>query len=315
MAKSHKIVTGARPFLKWAGGKSQLLGEFGKCLPVDDLTDKTITRYVEPFIGGGALFFYLNKRFSFEQCTIADVNEELILAYRVIQKSLPLLIGELETLESAYRAKDERRKESLYYKIRDTFNGDRPAINFRHYNARWIGRAAQIIFLNHTCYNGLFRVNRGGGFNVPFGRYKNPDILNGDNLAEVATLLKNTRIIRGDFTRCRTAVDDRTFVYFDPPYRPLNPTSSFTSYSRAGFSEKDQVRLAKFFRELDRKGAKIMLSNSDPGNENPGDSFFDELYAGYTIRRVPAKRMINCNGARRGTVSELLITNYGTTKA
>ena len=315
MAKSQKIVNGARPFLKWAGGKSQLLGEFGKHLPVRDLSNRTITRYVEPFIGGGALFFYLNKRFSFEQCTVCDVNEELILAYRVIQKSLPLLIGELETLESAYRAKDERRKESLYYKVRDTFNGDRPAIDFRHYNARWIGRAAQIIFLNHTCYNGLFRVNRDGGFNVPLGRYKNPDILKRDNLAGVATLLKNTRIIRGDFTRCRNAVDDHTFVYFDPPYRPLNPTSSFTSYSRAGFSDKDQVRLARFFRELDRKGAKIMLSNSDPGNESPRDSFFDELYAGYTIRRVPAKRMINCNGARRGTVSELLITNYGTTKA
>ncbi|MGD0534162.1 MAG: DNA adenine methylase [Methanoregula sp.] len=315
MAKHMRLVSGGRPFLKWAGGKSQLLGEFGKRLPEGYLKNKTITRYVEPFIGGGAVFFYLNQRFSFEQCTIADLNEELVLTYRVIRKSVNSLIGELEMLESAYLAKNEREREAYYYEIRDAFNRDLPVIDFRHYNARWIGRAAQIIFLNHTCYNGLFRVNRNGGFNVPFGRYKNPDILNVDNLMEVAARLKNTRIIRGDFTKCRKYVDDRTFVYFDPPYRPLNATSSFTTYSRGGFSDKDQVRLAKFFRELDRKGATIMLSNSDPGNEKAGDSFFDDLYDGYTIKRVPARRMINCNGARRGAVSELVITNYGTTKA
>ncbi|WP_292423727.1 DNA adenine methylase [Methanoregula sp.] len=315
MAKHMRLVSGARPFLKWAGGKSQLLGEFGKRLPEGYLKNKTITRYVEPFIGGGAVFFYLNQRFSFEQCTIADLNEELVLTYRVIRKSVNSLIGELEMLESAYLDKNEREREAYYYEIRDAFNRDLPAIDFRHYNARWIWRAAQIIFLNHTCYNGLFRVNRNGGFNVPFGRYKNPDILNVDNLMEVAARLENTRIIRGDFTKCRKYVDDRTFVYFDPPYRPLNATSSFTTYSRGGFSDKDQKRLAKFFRELDRKGATIMLSNSDPGNEKSGDSFFDDLYAGYTIERVPAKRMINCNGARRGAVSELVITNYGTKKA
>jgi DNA adenine methylase len=315
MTNHRQLVSGARPFLKWAGGKSQLLGEFGKRLPAGELKNKTITRYVEPFIGGGAVFFYLNQKFSFEQCTIADLNEELVLTYRVIRKSVNDLIGELETLESAYLAKNEREREEYYYEIRGAFNRDLPAIDFRHYNARWIGRAAQIIFLNHTCYNGLFRVNRSGGFNVPFGRYKNPDILNVDNLMEVAARLKNTRIIQGDFTKCRKYVDDRTFVYFDPPYRPLNHTSSFTSYSRDGFFDKDQQRLAKFFRELDRKGATIMLSNSDPGNEMPGDSFFDDLYDGYTIERIPARRMINCNGARRGAVSELVITNYGTTKA
>jgi DNA adenine methylase len=315
MAKPRVFGSGARPFLKWAGGKSQLLGEFGRCLPVEDLKNRTITSYVEPFVGGGAVFFYLKKRFSFEQCTIADVNEELILTYQVIRNSTKTLIGELEKLESAYRARNERRRESYYYEIRDAFNRDRPSIDLRHYNARWIGRAAQIIFLNHTCYNGLFRVNRNGGFNVPFGKYKNPEVLNMDNLVAGAACLKNTRILRGDFTRCRKYVDDQTFVYFDPPYRPLNATSSFTSYSRNGFYEKDQERLAKFFRELDRKGARVMLSNSDPVNENHGDSFFDDLYAGYTIERVPAKRMINCNGARRGAVSELVITNYGTTKA
>jgi len=298
--------SGPRPFLKWAGGKSQLLGEFSRFLPRAALRDGTITRYVEPFIGGGAVFFSLNRLFSFEERTVSDVNEELILAYRVIRRSLPRLSVELATLETAYREKNSQQKEALYYAVREAFNKDLETVDFGHYNSRWILRAAHIIFLNHTCYNGLFRVNRSGGFNVPFGRYKNPVIHDRDNLEKVAAILKNTRIICGDFTRCRSAVDDSTFVYLDPPYRPLNATSSFTSYSRAGFSDTDQKRLAHFFRDLDRKGAMIMLSNSDPN-----DSFFEDLYDGFFIRRVPAKRMINCNGARRGLVNELLITNYG----
>ena len=175
--------------------------------------------------------------------------------------------------------------------------------------------AARMIFLNRTCYNGLFRVNRNGAFNVPFGRYKKPAILNRDNVNGVATLLKNTRILSGDFTQCRKFVDKHTFVYFDPPYRPLNQTSSFTSYSKNGFSERDQVRLVEFFRELDEKGAKIMLSNSDPKNTNPKDSFFDDLFSDYYIERVPARRMINCNGACRGDINELIITNYRVRKA
>src|SRR5208337_4401430 len=165
MVHTKKIVSRARPFLKWAGGKSQLLGEFGRRLPVRDLKDGTITRYAEPFVGGGAVFFYLNQRFSFEHCTVCDVNEELILAYRVIKTSLPRLIGELEILTSAYRAKTVQQRESYYYEIRDVFNRGLPTIDFRHYNSRWIERAAQIIFLNRTCYNGLFRVNRDGRFN------------------------------------------------------------------------------------------------------------------------------------------------------
>jgi DNA adenine methylase len=153
-------------------------------------------------------------------------------------------------------------------------------------------------------------MNRTGEFNVPFGRYKNPQILNKDNLNDVAALLKTTTIILGDFTRCKKFVDNTTFVYLDPPYRPLNDTSSFTSYAKDGFTDTDQRRLAGFFKELDKKGAKIMLSNSDPRNENPDDSFFNELYADYSIECVPAKRSINCNGARRGEINELIITNY-----
>jgi DNA adenine methylase len=233
----------------------------------------------------------------------------------VIKRSVKKLIGELEMLESDYLSMSDKKRESFYYEIRDAFNQTLPKINFRNYSSGWVERAAQIIFLNRTCYNGLFRVNQKGEFNVPFGRYKNLEILNEENLKDVATLLKTTQIILGDFTRCRKFVDDHTFVYFDPPYRPLNQTSSFTSYSKNGFYDKDQIRLVEFFKELDEKGAKIMLSNSDPKNGNPDDSFFDDLFLDYHIERVPAKRIINCNGTRRGNINELIITNYRVKKA
>lgn len=309
MAKQTKLVPSARPFLKWAGGKTQLLNEFSKRLP-GELKKGKITKYVEPFIGGGAVFFYLNQRFSFEQCDICDVNEELILSYRVIKKSVKKLIAELDTLESDYLSKNDKKRELFYYDVRDSFNQKLPEINFQKYCSDWVERAAQIIFLNRTCYNGLFRVNRKGEFNVPFGRYKNPEILNEDNLKDVSTLLKTTQILLGDFTRCKRFVDKKTFVYLDPPYRPLSNTSSFTSYSKNGFTDSDQVRLAKFYQELNTIGAKVMLSNSDPKNENPDDTFFDDMYAEYTIERVPAKRNISCVGSGRGEINELIITNY-----
>jgi len=309
MAKQTRLVPAARPFLKWAGGKTQLLDEFAKRLPVE-LNGNKITKYVEPFIGGGAVYFYLNRNFSFENCYICDVNEELILTYRVIQKSVKKLVAELETLQADYLAKSEENREEFFYEIRDAFNQNLPGINFRKYSSAWIERAARIIFLNRTCYNGLFRVNRNGEFNVPFGNYRNPDILNEENLKDVATLLKKTKILSGDFTQCGKFVDPHTFVYFDPPYRPLNQTSSFTSYSKDGFSDTDQLRLVEFFEELDAKGAKIMLSNSDPRNENPCDTFFDDLFPEFYIERVPARRRINCNGSRRGNINELIITNY-----
>jgi DNA adenine methylase len=215
MAKQTKLVPAARPFLKWAGGKTQLLNEFSKRLPGEFKKGK-ITKYVEPFIGGGAVYFYLNRNFSFDHCCICDVNQELILSYRVIKQSVKKLISELGDLESDYLSKNDNKREEFYYEIRNDFNQNLTEIDFKKYNAAWIERTAQIIFLNRTCYNGLFRVNRKGEFNVPFGRYKNPDILNEDNLKDVATLLKTTKIILGDFSQCRKFVDDHTFVYFDP---------------------------------------------------------------------------------------------------
>ena len=309
MTKPSQPVPCAKPFLKWAGGKTQLLEQFSTRLP-PELKKGEITCYAEPFVGGGAVFFYLGQRFAFDHCSLFDANEELILTYRVIKKSTKKLIFELESLESVYFSKSDKEKERFFYDVRDSFNRKKPEINFHTYDAGWVARAAQNIFLNHTCFNGLFRMNRKGEFNVPFGRYKTPRILNKDNLNKVAALLKTTSVIHGDFTRCEEFVDNTTFVYLDPPYRPLNATSSFTTYSKDGFSDSDQCRLAGFFKNLDKKGAKIMLSNSDSRNGHPDDSFFDELYAGYTIERVPALRTINSNGARRGEINELIITNY-----
>jgi DNA adenine methylase len=311
MAALPRIMTApARPFLKWAGGKSQLLGEFGSRLPDKKSEKPAITRFVEPFVGGGAMFFYFRHRFPFAESTICDINPELILAYQVIRESANNLIAELEALDSAFTGKDDREREAFYYRVRDEFNETRADAGHRRQKAAEIRHVAQLVFLNHTCYNGLFRVNKKGGFNVPFGRYKKPDILNRDNLLAVAGLLTDTRIIRGDFTACRKYVDDTTFVYLDPPYRPLSATASFTSYSRAGFTDEDQERLARFYKALDRKGALVMLSNSDPKTECSGDSFLEDLYAGFHIERVPARRMINCKGGRRGAVSELIVTNY-----
>lgn len=309
MAKHLHFAQRARPFLKWAGGKTQLLAQFSKRLP-SELKNGEITHYVEPFVGGGAVFFYLNLRYPFSHSTIFDVNEELILSYHVIKKSIKKLIDALEFLESEYVLRNDEDRKRFYYHVRDEFNRKKPNLNVKKYNTDWIERAAETIFLNHTCYNGLFRVNMKGEFNVPFGRYKNPQILNKDNLNDVAMILKKTTIVQGDFAESKKFVDNKTFVYIDPPYRPLNTTSLFTSYSKNGFSDVDQCRLADFFKELDKTGAKIMLSNSDPRNENPRDSFFDELYADFTIERVPAKRIINCNGSGRGNINELIITNY-----
>ncbi len=304
----------AHPFLKWAGGKTQLLPELIRRLPSGIATGE-ITTYVEPFIGGGALFFALHEHHTIGQSYLLDINCELILCYSVIQKDAEALIGQLEHLKSEYYTRDEEERKAFYYDIRDRFNRQLSEISFEGYNPDWITRAAWVIFLNRTCFNGLFRVNQKGGFNVPFGKYKNPDILNAENLRNVQTLLRNTSIRQGDFSSCRDVVDEKTFVYFDPPYRPLNEkTAVFTSYAKDGFDEDDQIRLADFFRELDAKGAKVMLSNSDPKNTDPEDCFFDDLYSGFTIERVPATRMINSNGAGRGAINELIITNYPVSK-
>ncbi|HWQ64013.1 MAG TPA: DNA adenine methylase [Methanospirillum sp.] len=299
----------AKPFLKWAGGKTQLLHEFDARFP-ENLKSGVLDRYIEPFIGGGAVFFFVMQLFSFKESVICDVNEELVLTYQVIRKDVEPLLILLQDFQFRYDALDEAGQKELFLEIRSELNVERSGFDFSSYGPSWIHRASQLLFLNKTCFNGLFRVNSSGEFNVPFGKYRNPGIVNEHNLRMASALLKNTTILHGDFSRCLEYIDSQTFVYLDPPYRPLTKSSSFTSYSRDGFSDQDQVRLRDFFDAVDRIGASVMLSNSDPGNEDPTDRFFDDLYEQYRIERVMAKRAINSNGEKRGSISEIIVMNY-----
>lgn len=275
-----------------------------------EILEEGNARYLEPFVGGGAVFFAVNQWYSFERSDICDINEELVLAYTVVKRDVEDLIEVLGTMERAFYALDESGRSTYFYGVREAFNAGRESTRFDRYTRSWVERAAQLVFLNHTCFNGLYRVNARGDFNVPFGRYRSPRILDAENLRLASAVLDRTEIHHGDFTGCEHLVDERTFVYLDPPYRPISSTAQFTGYYRAGFGDDDQVRLAEFIRILDRRGARIMLSNSDPSNEDPDDTFFDTLYAGFLIDRVAAKRAINSNARRRGVISELVITNY-----
>ena len=299
----------ARPFLKWAGGKTQLLPEFAAQFP-EELRSGAIRRYVEPFVGGGAVFFMVTGSYPVRESLIWDANPDLITAYAVVKQDPEGLIRMLRELESRYRSLGEEDREVFYYHIRDRFNRLRRKGSSAAGDTGAVEITAALIFLNRTCYNGLYRVNSHGGFNVPFGRYRNPRILDEANLRAASAALEHTGVHLGDFTACGPSVDDHTFVYLDPPYRPLSRTSSFTSYAAGGFGDEDQRRLARFFRELDRKGALLMLSNSDAVNQDPGDRFLEDLYQGYRIARVPARRAINSVGQGRGPITELIITNY-----
>ncbi len=299
----------AKPFLKWAGGKTQLVEQIVKYLPTE-LRTGLIHKYAEPFVGGGALFFRVAQTYEIDEFLIADVNEELILVYRTIKNNVLTVIDLLMQMQRKYHRLSPSRQNEYFYTIRLQLNEKRPDINYHRFDESWVERTAQIIFLNRTCFNGLFRVNSKGEFNVPFGRYKNPMICAEENLRAVSELLQRADIQLGDFTKCERFVTSDTFVYFDPPYRPISKTASFTSYSRYDFDDAAQLRLASFFRLLDSKGAKVMLSNSDPKNENPSDHFFEDAYKDFHIERVRANRMINCNAEKRGAINELLIMNY-----
>ena len=300
----------ARPFLKWAGGKTQLLGDINQRLPGHILRDGVIDNYVEPFVGGGAMFFSLKSNFEIRESHLFDVNPELIVGYKVIQKNHKGLINRLYEIQNSYLSLENDTRESLYYEIRDLYNEQGTSFNYSRYTKQWVDRAAYLIFLNKTCYNGLFRQNRKGEFNVPFGDYKHPKICDEPNLLEISRALKNTTILCGDFDTSRRFIKKGTLVYLDPPYRPLNSTSSFTGYAKNGFTDGDQERLAKYYKAMDEQGAYLILSNSDPKNHDPKDDFFEALYGRYHLDRVMATRMINCQADKRGSIHELIITNY-----
>ena len=295
----------ARPFLKWAGGKRQLMNEIEARLPSDIEECKS---YIEPFVGGGAVLFHLLETRTFEEVHISDVNPELILCYRTLKSDAELVIKHLSKLIESYPTEQDQRKES-YYTIRQDWNsnvGKIPSLS----KTQRAKRTAKTLFLNKTCFNGLFRVNSKGEFNVPIGSYVNPSFPSSEDLLEVQSALQSVTIHEAPFEECENWIDGTSFVYFDPPYRPLSATSHFVSYSKGDFNDEDQKRLAKFFRTLDKTGAKLLLSNSDPKNTNPTDEFFDNLYSKFTIDRVSANRAINSKGLKRGPINELLIRNY-----
>ena len=303
----------AKPFLKWAGGKGQLLKQFRGIYP-DELKNGMIEKYCEPFVGSGAVLFHLLQNFNIKQSLIIDVNYELVLAYNTIKKYPKELIESLKEIEMLYLEKDKEGRKAYFYTIREKYNASLQDFDFTNFNSGWITRTSHLIFLNRTCFNGLFRVNSKGGFNVPHGDYKNPKICNQENLMAVSKIISNTDILCGNYTLSRDFIDDKTFVYFDPPYRPLNQTSSFTSYSKFDFTDKEQLELAEYYKQVHELGAKLLLSNSDPKNTNPDDNFFEDAYSDFDIRRVLATRAINSKASKRGKINELLVLNYNTNK-
>lgn len=304
-----KNLNSVKPFLKWAGGKTQILEQIEHFLP-NELSQGLIQRYIEPFVGGGAVFLAIAKRYPVDEFFISDINSELILAYKTIQKDVETMIDYLWSIQDEYIVLDEEQRKQYFYQVRLNFNLSRKQINFETYNSGWIHRTAQLIFLNRTCFNGLFRVNSKGEFNVPVGKYKNPKICDADNLRVLSKILQKTHIFQGDFTQCEMFIDDHSLVYFDPPYRPISKTAKFNNYSKNIFDDKEQLRLRDFFNLANRRKAKLILSNSDPKNEDQTDNFFEYAYSGYRIQKVRAARNINSKGNKRGKINELLIVNY-----
>lgn len=308
-SKNSKSSKMPKPFLKWAGGKTQILEQIINFLP-EELHNGSIKKYVEPFIGGGSVFFHIAHKYKIQELFISDINIELVIAYKTIQSHVNMLIEILTDIENKYLSFDESQRKEYFYQTRTKFNWRKNYINFHAHNSEWIERTAQIIFLNKTCYNGLFRVNSKGEFNVPVGKYKNPTICDSENLKAVAEVLQSTEIYHRDFSEYGDLIDSNTFIYFDPPYRPLSKTSNFTAYSQQVFNDSEQIRLRDFFKVLDKEGAFLLLSNSDPKNQDIKDDFFEAAYTGYRIERVKASRSINSNSSKRKAINELLIMNY-----
>ncbi|MCE2962797.1 MAG: DNA adenine methylase [Chitinophagales bacterium] len=277
----------AKPFLKWAGGKTQLISEIEKSLPIE-ITSKKFT-YIEPFVGSGAVLFWMLDNFpKLENAVINDINTDLINAYRIIASKPKELISILQILQNEYHdleGKDEEKKEYYYIK-RELYNTRKEEKS---------GQAALFIFLNRTCFNGLYRVNKSNGYNVPMGSYKKPTICDDQNIMAVSNVLQKVEILCGDYVETLNNASVNSFFYFDPPYKPLSNTSSFNSYAKDEFNDEEQIRLRNFCSKLEKQGHKWMLSNSDVKGKDTNDNFFDEIYSEFSISRVKARRSINAN--------------------
>jgi DNA adenine methylase len=291
-----------KPFLKWAGGKTQLITEINKALP-EGIRNKKFT-YIEPFVGSGAVLFWMINNFpNLEKAVINDINSDLINTYRIIASNPNEIISILQALQNEFHELDNLadKKKEYYYEKRALYN--------RRDEEKSI-QAALFIFLNRTCFNGLYRVNKNNIFNVPMGSYKKPTVCDKENLLSVSQALQKVEILCGDYEETLNYTGKNTLFYFDPPYKPLNETSSFNSYAKDDFNDAEQIRLSDFCKTLNVLGHKWILSNSDVKGKNPDDNFFDEIYSDFKIQRVKAKRSINANADKRGELNELLITNY-----
>ena len=293
-----------KPFVKWAGGKGSLLNQLNNYYPLE-LKNGKIECYIEPFVGGGAVLIDILQNYDVKEAYAFDINIDLINSYNVIKNNVEELITNLKLLEKEYLnlEKDDRKK--YFYNIRKQYNSYRITKDEMS-----LQKAIEFIFLNRTCFIGLYRVNKNGDFNVPMGNYKNPTICDEENLRALSELIKNVNFEYGDYKASQKYIKKNTFGYFDPPYRPLNITSGFTSYTKEDFDDENQKELALYYKELNNNNVKVMLSNSNPKNTNKEDCFFENIYKGFNINEVYAKRMINANSNGRGEISELLITNY-----
>lgn len=292
-----------KPFVKWAGGKNSLIPQITKYYPFE-LKNGFIERYIEPFVGGGAVLIDILQKYEIKEAYAFDINIDLINCYNVIKNNVEELINELDKKEKNFIALNDEERQNYFYDIRAEYN------SYKLNDKLDAKRASEFIFLNRTCFNGLYRVNKDGKFNVPCGKYKNPTICDSNNLRNLSELIKNVIFEYGDYRKSEKYVNNNTFVYFDPPYRPLSATSGFTSYTKEDFNDDNQKELAQYYNKLSLKNAKLMLSNSNPKNVNENDNFFEDIYKGFYINEVSAKRMINSNAKCRGEISELLITNY-----
>lgn len=297
--------TVAKPFLKWAGGKTQLIADIEKALPKNLLKDEFI--YIEPFVGSGAVLFWMLNNFpNLKKAIINDINEDLINTYKVIATYPHKLIQVLELFQNEFYLLEDKidEKKEYYYKKRTLYNTRKEDI---------ITQAALFIFLNRTCFNGLYRVNKNNEFNVPMGSYKRPTICDKENIEAVSKALQNVEILCGDFEQTLNYITNNSLFYFDPPYKPLSETSSFNAYTKDEFNDKEQIRLRNFCHKLEKLGHKWLLSNSDVKGKDVNNNFFDDIYSKFSILRVKARRNINANPEKRGELTELLITNTNLT--
>jgi DNA adenine methylase len=289
----------AKPFLKWAGGKTQILDQIRARYPKG--LGREFTRYAEPFVGSGAVLFDVLGRYDLRDIYIGDTNSELVTCFEMVRDRVDEVAEILKQIQSEYLPGDTAARKNFYFEARKRFNQIRTDLSAA------TNIAALFIFLNRTCFNGLYRVNSDGEFNVPMGSYKNPNILDDRNLRAVSRALAGVTISRAEYSQSIDFINSECFVYLDPPYRPLSSTSSFTSYVQDAFGDAQQTELAKFVDTIVDRGAYVLVSNSDPKNTDPSNDFFDHLYAKHTIERIKAVRIINSVASGRGAITELLI--------